>query len=215
LVSTVHRLPAATALVLRDRTNADAGRMLATALHDLLAGDTWTLEQRRRRRPPWRVADLLAPAAEPAPAALPEPLGTIDAALRAAATALGAPVDVETLARWTAGHAPTLPWTAAKHALEDLIARGLLERAPRAGRPDVVDLVPTAAGRAALDAARFLPPGPLGARFLEVWRATPSGVGGFAFGSVGAANWEPGQHAPPPQMLHGSSGTVGGGFWAN
>ena len=52
LVSTVHQVPAAAALVLRDRTNADPQQVFVTALYDLLVLGARDLTLRADRERP-------------------------------------------------------------------------------------------------------------------------------------------------------------------
>jgi hypothetical protein len=194
-VSAVHRIPAAAALVLRDRTNADPQQVFVTALYDLIGLGAWT-HRRVRRLPALRLTDELSPAAEPLD--LPEPLRGVDAALRRATADLGAPLRTERLAQWLARQATGLPSTAKKLTLEALIGDGLLERRGS-------HLATTAAGTAALAALPRLPEraklesrdpdvralavkslGPLGARLVRAIAATPTGNRGFAWGAIGA-----------------------------
>jgi hypothetical protein len=168
----------ATALVLRDRTNADAQHVFATALDDLIALGAWT-HRRVRRLPSLRLTDALTPAAEALD--LPEPLRTTDAILRRAATDLGVPLRTARLGAWLALHAEGAPSTAVKRTIEALVAAGLLER-PRPGA-----LGPSAAGAAVL--AEQQPPqqpSPLGARLLDAIKATATGAHGFAYDAIGA-----------------------------
>lgn len=194
-MSTVHQVPTAAALVLRDRTNADPQQVFVIALYDLLALGTWT-HHRARRLPSLRRTDELTPSAE-APD-LPEPLRTTDAVLRRAAADLGTPLRTVPLAAWLARQAAGTPSAAKQRTLDALIAAGLLERSgTQLGLSD--------AGTAALAQHPALPPGlhlqsrhddvrrtalkqlgPLGARLLAAIADTPTGQRGFAFGAVGA-----------------------------
>jgi hypothetical protein len=166
-----------------------------TALYDLIALGAWT-HRRARRLPSLRWTDELTPSA--AAPDLPEPLHTVDAALRRAADDLRTPLRTEPLAAWLARHAAGTPSTAARRTLEALIHDALLERRGS-------HLGPTARGTAALAAHPRLPEraklesrhedvravarkqlGPLGAGLLRAIADTPTGQRGFAVGAEAA-----------------------------
>lgn len=188
-------IPASAALVLRDRTNADPQQVFVTAVYDLIALGAWS-HRRTRRLPSLRLTDELTPAADALD--LPEPLHTVDAALRRAAAELGAPLRTRPLATWLVRHAAGMPATATRRTLEALIRDGLLDRRGS-------HLATTAAGTTALAQHPRLPErarlesrdsfvhhaamrslGPLGARLIDAIAATPSGSRGFAWGAIGA-----------------------------
>jgi hypothetical protein len=166
------------ALVLRDRTNADPLHVFAAALDDLIEQGAWA-HRRVRRLPSFKLTDELTPSADPLD--LPEPLRTTDATLRRAAADLGAPLRTGSLGAWLARHADGVPSTTVKRTIEELVARGLLERS----RPGA--LAPTVAGHAAL--AEDRPPdrpSPLGKRLLDAVEDTSIGAHGFAWGAIGS-----------------------------
>jgi hypothetical protein len=195
LVSTIHQVPASAALVLRDRTNADPQQVFVTALYDLIGLGAWT-HRRVRRLPSLRLTDALTPSAD-APD-LPEPLHSVDAALRRAVADLGAPLRTQPLAAWLARQAAGMPSAAKHRTLDALIADGLIERRGS-------HLASSAAGEAALARHPRLPArprleaidddvraaalkslGPLGARLIGAIAETPTGTRGFAWGAIGA-----------------------------
>jgi hypothetical protein len=195
LVSTVHQVPASAALVLRDRTNADPQQVFVTALYDLIGLGAWT-HRRVRRLPSLRLTDELTPS--PDAPDLPEPLHTVDAALRRAAADIGAPLRTQPLAAWLARQAAGTPATAKTRTLEALIAGGLVERrgthlASSAAGEAALARHPRLPARARLEAhddvvraAAIRSLGPLGARLIDAIADTRTGQRGFAWGAIGA-----------------------------
>jgi hypothetical protein len=189
-------LTVATALVLRDRTNSDPHQVLAAAIDDLVATGVWVARKRRR---PWapRAVFALTLATPAPPAGLAEPLRTVDALLRAAMKELDPPLTAAALGRWLAVRRPAAPAAAVRTTIEDLIARGLLQRTGTA-------LKPTPAAETALAAAapppavRPLARDPhrradglralsrLGRQLITGWAEAPVGANGFPPGAVGA-----------------------------
>jgi hypothetical protein len=187
-------IPDAAAVVLRDRTNSDPQQVLVMAIDGLVAEGVWivTSERRGLRR---RRVDVLAPAAAQPPA-LPEPLRYVDGVLRRAVDAFERPFTLQEVARWMALRGRHAPSEAVRRTIEELVALGLLERAPSLGlaaagaallavSPASPALRPTARDeRRRREAVRAL--SPLGAAFVTAWAAAPTGRGGFAFGAVGS-----------------------------
>jgi hypothetical protein len=214
-------LPDAALIVLRDRTNSDSQQVLVTAIDDLVAAGVWIARHDRRglRR---RRVDVLSPAAGEAPA-LPEPLRYVDGVLRRVALAVDRPFTLREAARRMVLRGRHAPAESVRRTIEELVDRGLLQRAPDLGlapsgaqllaasRPPVA-LRPTARdARARRDAIRAL--SPLGAAFVTAWAATPTGRGGFAFGAVGSG-YDAGGHASDGGgsfMGVGGGGDCGGG----
>jgi hypothetical protein len=189
-------LPIATALVLRDRTNSDPHQVLAAAIDDLVAAGVWVVRQRRRPWAPRAVCTLTLAAPAP-PTGLAEPSRTADALLRAAMGELDPPLTAPALGRWLAVHRPAAPAAAVRATIEDLIARGLLQRTgtalkrtrdaeaalaasppPPAVRPLARDASRRAEGLRALSR--------LGRQLVTGWAKAPLGANGFPPGAVGA-----------------------------
>jgi uncharacterized membrane protein YgcG len=212
-------LPPSAAVVLRDRTNSDPQQVLVTAIDDLVAAGVWGVTRRRRglRR---RRSDVLEPLVAGSPV-LVEPLAYADGVLRRiAAEQDGRPLDVQEVARRLAVKGRHAPGEAVRRTIADLLARGLLDRTGGLGpspagaallaqRPAPPALRPTARDpRARRDAIRAL--SPLGAAFVTAWAATPTGRGGFAFGTVGSG-YDAGGHAVSGGWITGGGGAGGGG----
>ena len=186
-------LPTSLALVLRDRTRANADEALAAAVDDLVALGAYAVVKRRRGL---RTRTALERAA--APPALPEPLAFLDGLL----AQVPRDADLEATARWLAKSYPRARGAFVQRGIAWLLAEGLLAEEGEArqvaglgisGRKRVL----SPAGEAALDG---FPPRPPRAQRREAQDGRRPELPGATL--VGTAFWVAAQELPEYSAGH-------------